>query len=57
MALKKGIENLDKLHKKIICDRYYNEKTQFEIAQEFGISQAQVSRIVKSAIRSLKEYF
>ena len=57
MALKKGIENLDKLQKKVICDRYYNDKTQFEIAQEFGISQAQVSRIEKSAIRSLKEFF
>jgi RNA polymerase sporulation-specific sigma factor len=32
-------------------DRYYNNKTQMEIASEIGISQAQVSRLEKAALK------
>ena len=56
IALKKGIKSLNPLQKKIINDRYYLDKTQFELAQEFGISQAQISRLEKNAIKLLKDY-
>ena len=56
IALKKGIKSLNPLQKKIINDRYYMDKTQFELAQEFGISQAQISRLEKNAIKLLKDF-
>ena len=56
ISLKKGIRSLNDLQKRIINDRYYLDKTQFELAQEFGISQAQISRIEKNAIKALKEF-
>ncbi len=39
----------------ILHKRYYEDMTQMEIAQELGISQAQVSRLEKNAIRTLKK--
>jgi RNA polymerase sporulation-specific sigma factor len=36
--------------------RFYQGKTQMEIADEIGISQAQVSRLEKSALKSMKNY-
>ncbi len=40
----------------IIKKRFYKGRTQMEIAEEIGISQAQVSRLEKSAIEKLKKY-
>ena len=57
ITLKQALSTLSKSQKDIIRDRYYLGKTQFEIASEFNISQAQVSRIEKSAIDSLKSFF
>jgi RNA polymerase sporulation-specific sigma factor len=57
ITLKEAFNKLNKTQKEIIKDRYYLGKTQFEIADEFNISQAQVSRIEKSAIDSLKSFF
>lgn len=57
LTLSKGISTLDDIQKNIIKKRYYDDNTQSEIAQEFGISQAQVSRLEKSAIEVLKKYF
>jgi RNA polymerase sporulation-specific sigma factor len=36
--------------------RFFNGKTQMEIADEIGISQAQVSRLEKNAIKSMRNY-
>ena len=36
--------------------RYLKGKTQMEVAKEIGISQAQVSRLEKSALRSMRNY-
>ena len=55
ISIKKGIKKLNPIQKKIINDRYYLDKTQFELAKEFGISQAQISRLEKNAIKVLKE--
>ena len=57
LTLKEAISSLNELQKKIINDRYYLSKTQFEIANEFNISQAQVSRIEKSAIDNIRSFF
>ena len=42
--------------KKIVLLRYYVGKTQTEISEEVGISQAQVSRLEKNALKSMKQY-
>lgn len=57
ITLNKGLNQLNSLQKKIINDRYYLDKTQSEIAKEFNISQAQVSRLEKNAIEVLRKYF
>jgi RNA polymerase sporulation-specific sigma factor len=36
--------------------RFFNGKTQMEIADEIGISQAQVSRLEKNALKAMKKY-
>jgi len=51
--LKKSIKKLPKREKSIIYDRYFNNKTQTEIAEEIGISQAQVSRLEKNALKRM----
>ena len=52
-----GINKLNELEKKIIVDRYYNDKTQEELASELMVSQAQISRLEKGAIKTLKSFF
>ncbi len=51
MIIEEGIQKLNPRLKGIIYDRYYNNKTQMEIAEEIGISQAQVSRLEKNALK------
>ena len=36
--------------------RFFEGKTQMEVAQEIGISQAQVSRLEKNALKAMKKY-
>ena len=54
IALREALKKLGEREKKIIAMRFYKGKTQMEIADEIGISQAQVSRIEKSAIERIK---
>ena len=56
-SLEEGIRNLDDMEKTIIKKRYFEGQTQLEIAEEFAISQAQVSRLEKNALKRLKTYF
>lgn len=51
--LKKAIMVLAPREKEIILDRYFKNKTQTEIAEELGISQAQVSRLEKNALKAM----
>lgn len=53
--IRKAIKQLAPREKAIILDRYYKNKTQTEIAEELGISQAQVSRLEKNALKSMYE--
>ena len=55
IALKKAINDLTTREKNILDKRYVIGKTQMEIAEELGISQAQVSRLEKNAIKTLKK--
>ncbi len=53
--LKKNIDKLNDMEKKILYDRYFNKKTQFEIAKELNISQMTVSRMEKKIIEKFKK--
>ena len=55
IALKEGLKKLTDREKNIIARRFYKGRTQMEIADEIGISQAQVSRIEKGAIEKLRK--
>ena len=55
LAINEAIDNLDNRSRYIIDERYVMGKTQMELANELGISQAQVSRIEKDAIKSIKK--
>ena len=51
LTVREGMKKLNKREKNIINQRYYEGKTQMEIASEIGISQAQVSRLEKNALQ------
>ena len=54
ISLKKAINKINNREKEILVSRFIVGKTQMEIASSLGISQAQVSRLEKSAIRSVR---
>ncbi len=54
ISLKNAINNLKEKERRIITERFLIGKTQMEIAEEIGISQAQVSRLEKGGIEELK---
>ncbi len=55
ISLKEAIKNLNEREKKILSLRFFVGRTQMEVAQEIGISQAQVSRLEKSALNRIKK--
>lgn len=56
MLIKESIKNLSPREKHILSMRFMQGKTQMEVANEVGISQAQVSRLEKGAIKKIKEH-
>ena len=54
LALTKATEKLEEREKKILYLRYFEGRTQTEISKEVGLSQAQVSRLEKTALKTLK---
>ncbi len=54
--LRNALNLLPERERKIVTLRYYLGKTQTEISKEVGISQAQVSRLEKNALKSMKKY-
>ena len=54
--MKAAIKTLSPREKEILLMRYFVGKTQTEVSQEIGISQAQVSRLEKNALRSIKDF-
>ena len=57
MTLNDAIKNLSDREKEILLMRYYVGKTQMEVSGEVGISQAQVSRLEKTALKTLRNFF
>ena len=55
IALKEGLKRLNDREKMIIRKRFFQGKTQMEVAEEIGISQAQVSRLEKAAIKQMNK--
>jgi RNA polymerase sporulation-specific sigma factor len=55
MTIDEALKRLNDKEKNIIIKRYFDGRTQMEVAEEIGISQAQVSRLEKNAIDSIKK--
>jgi RNA polymerase sporulation-specific sigma factor len=54
MELKNAIRNLANREREVLLMRYFDGKTQIEVSEEIGISQAQVSRLEKNALAEIK---
>lgn len=55
IAIEQILEKLNEKEKYIIIRRYFKDKTQSELAEELGVSQAQISRIEKNALDRMKK--
>ena len=56
LALQEAMQRLDERELNIIRLRFFEGKTQTEVADEIAISQAQVSRLEKNALKSMRHY-
>ncbi len=56
IAISEAMEHLGEREKHILRLRFFKGKTQMEVADEIGISQAQVSRLEKSALKHMRKY-
>lgn len=57
MTIAEALRRLNEKEKNIIIRRYFDGRTQMEVAEEIGISQAQVSRLEKNALDHIKRYY
>ena len=57
ITIKEAMKKLRDKEKMIISKRFFEGRTQMEVAEEIGISQAQVSRLEKSAIDRIKRIY
>ena len=56
ISLREAVERLGERERHIIKLRFYEGKTQMEVANEVGIYQAQVSRLEKGALKAMRNY-
>ena len=56
ISLNEAMNKLDQRERKILSMRFFEGKTQMEVAKEIHISQAQVSRLEKNALKTMKAY-
>jgi len=56
LSLTEALKRLNDREKMILGLRFFEGKTQMEVADEIGISQAQVSRLEKNALKNMKKY-
>lgn len=56
ISIKEAMKNLNDREKLILNMRFFDGRTQMEVADEIGISQAQVSRLEKTALRHMRKY-
>ena len=54
IALREAVDKLSPREQRILAMRFYDGKTQMEVSGEIGISQAQVSRLEKNAISTIR---
>ena len=57
IVLEELVDGLEDTERRIIRMRYYENKTQTEIAKEVGISQVQVSRLEKKILKKMREAY
>jgi RNA polymerase sporulation-specific sigma factor len=56
IAIREAIEKLSEREKRILKLRFFEGRTQMEVAEEIGISQAQVSRLEKAALKHMRRF-
>ncbi len=56
LAIEQAMSHLTEREQGIIEKRFFEGRTQMEVAEEIGISQAQVSRLEKAALKQMKKY-
>ena len=56
LSLEAAMERLNERERQIISLRFFDGKTQMEVADQIGISQAQVSRLEKNALKTMRQY-
>ncbi len=56
LSIDQALRRLQEREQNIIRQRYFQGRTQMEVAQEIGISQAQVSRLEKAALQTMRKY-
>lgn len=57
IALEEAIGRLGEREQNILYQRFFQGRTQMEVAEEIGISQAQVSRLEKTALKNIRKYY
>lgn len=57
LTIKQSMKKLNDKEREILAKRFFDGRTQMEVAEEIGISQAQVSRLEKSAINHIKRLY
>lgn len=57
MTIESALNKLNEKEQIIVSKRFFDGRTQMEVAEEIGISQAQVSRLEKSAIEHIKRFY
>ena len=56
IAVDEALKRLGERERMIVNMRFFDGRTQMEVADEIGISQAQVSRLEKSALKHMRKY-
>ena len=56
ISIREALQKLNEREKRILSMRFFEGKTQMEVAEEIGISQAQVSRLEKAAINHMHKF-
>ena len=57
LTIAQALKKLNQREKDIIARRFFDGRTQMEVAEEIGISQAQVSRLEKDAIKRIRKIY
>ena len=56
LSLEAAMERLNERERLLIHLRFFEGKTQMEVSEQIGISQAQVSRLEKKALKTMRQY-